>query len=488
MWSRGAAPRGETIAARPPCRPTRPLRRTRPPAPRAPGARPARRAGGGVQQPDRPPVAAVGGLGLDAGLAPGRAQLSRQPVGGPALARRRRRALEGGELADHPLDEGAAHSGGTLGQASVIPRPGLADPDPLQGGGMRAEEQLEGPRGIGVGDVADGQAALQRDVGGGVAGQVEGEGVGAAPPPRARARSRRRRARRTRWPRRARSRAARRPWASVGVAEALAAPEPLGQALREEACPRAPRCASHSEAAQQVVVVLVAELVGHHLEDLVARARRRSGCRRARLAWCARCRSRRRSGRWSGGWRPPGRPRPRPRRRGRPDEHLGAQLAARQPVEAVEERVDDDREEPDGDHADAPPRPRARNPPAAREAADQRQRQQPRRPRRRRRRGPPTSPRPRATGPRPGSRGPRRTARSCATASSGRPTAVSSSEIPAPAAAAPRSGRRARRSKTRRGGRSATIRTSVAPPSAMPPSPRSRCGPRKSSARSISAG
>ena len=64
---------------------------------------------GGVQEPDRPPIAPVGRLGLDPGLASGGAQLGGHHLRAPALPLGCRGALERAELADHPLDQGAAH-------------------------------------------------------------------------------------------------------------------------------------------------------------------------------------------------------------------------------------------------------------------------------------------------------------------------------------------------------------------------------------------
>src|SRR6185503_450801 len=57
-----------------------------------------------VQEPERPPVAAVCPLLLHAHVAAAdRAELVREPLAGAALATRRRAALVRGQLADHPL-------------------------------------------------------------------------------------------------------------------------------------------------------------------------------------------------------------------------------------------------------------------------------------------------------------------------------------------------------------------------------------------------
>ena len=160
-----------------------------------------------------------------------------------------------------------------------------------------------------------------------------------------------------------------------------------------------------------------------------------------------------------------------------------------QRLELVEERVDHHGEEPDRSRPRTPPRQRAGHPPAPAEAAHERQRQRPadRRegggePRRLR-------PRPQPRSARTGSRGPRRCARSCA-----RPRRAAArsrraaSEIPAPTAAPPSSGRRARRSSSRRGGRSERSARVSPIRQPEPGHDQERWWLRKSSARSSCAG
>ena len=102
---------------------------------------------GGVQQAERPPVAAVGPLLLDADLAAGGAELACEPLRRPPLALGRRRALDRRRARGPPALSGPAHHG--AGQTSARGTPGLADPDPLERRGMRAEQHVEQSGGSG---------------------------------------------------------------------------------------------------------------------------------------------------------------------------------------------------------------------------------------------------------------------------------------------------------------------------------------------------
>jgi hypothetical protein len=83
---------------------------------RAPAAQHPRAGDGarGAQQPERPPVAAVDALLLDARVQAGLAQALGDPLRGLALALRGRGTLDGREVADVRLDLGAlgGHGGG----------------------------------------------------------------------------------------------------------------------------------------------------------------------------------------------------------------------------------------------------------------------------------------------------------------------------------------------------------------------------------------
>ena len=363
--------------------------------------------------------------------------------------------------------------------------PRLADADPLERGRDGCRTAVEQPRRVGVGDVAEREAALELDEAARVAGQVEREGVGARlhlarEHVGGAAERRARRARpRARWP------AARPGPACAAVAEPVAAREALGQRLDEERArgrdEREPR-----EPAQQVVVLLVAELVRHHEPHLVAREvvdqvvveHHPLGVAEPAHVGVHRA--------WCGGSRRPGRPRPRPRPpRSASSSTSRAERARRQRLELVEDRVDHDREEPDGDHAEAPRSPRPGRPPVAREAPDQRQRQRAAGGRRRPRRCPPPWPRRRPSRARTGSRG-RRRARACA-----HPGARSAGRSPRAAARCrprrPRrpgaAARRAARAAAAAGARRA--RASVPDADAQPREPQDRAAAlRKSSARS----
>ena len=112
-----------------PRRPTRRRRRRRPRAPRRRGARRARPAGRrGVGHP-----AATSTCRGRAPARPGpRTQLAQpggDPLRGRALSVGGGGALQGGELADHPLDRASRIGGGKL----VLALLGLPDPDPLGG-------------------------------------------------------------------------------------------------------------------------------------------------------------------------------------------------------------------------------------------------------------------------------------------------------------------------------------------------------------------
>ena len=178
---------------------------------------------------------------------------------------------------------------------------------------------------------------------------------------------------------------------------------------------------------------------------------RRSGCRRARPAWCGRDRRRRRC---------PARPSTRvhpvdladvhPGTVGEP-QHLGAQLAARKRLEAVEQRVDDDRILR-GDIAAAASRGPRRAPTSCAESGGSAPSppgpRSPRRPPTRRRLRDVHEPRPADWVDRPKS-----TARSCASSQRQLDEATVTREMPAAAAAEPSSGRaRASAARTRRGG------------------------------------
>ncbi len=80
--------------------------------------------GGGVQQPQGPPVAAVGAFGLDAHVArAGSLELDLQPLGRAPLPLVRGGPLVGRELSYHPLDQGAALGHGSLPALNASPIP-----------------------------------------------------------------------------------------------------------------------------------------------------------------------------------------------------------------------------------------------------------------------------------------------------------------------------------------------------------------------------
>ena len=176
------------------------------------------------------------------------------------------------------------------------------------------------------------------------------------------------------------------PGLTLRVAEPVAARECLGEPLRQEGAGRRHQ-REPGEPAQQVVVLLVAQLVRDHAAAPRRAGSRRSGCRRARRAWSGRGRSRTRSPRSCGGSRRRGRPRPRRLRPRRPARSTSWRTGpAGSLLEVVEDRIDHDRPEPDRDHAEGDDHAGGRRPPVAPEAADQHQREQRRRRRRRRRR------------------------------------------------------------------------------------------------------
>ena len=361
----------------------------------------------GVQDAERPPVAAVGRLLLDARLAAGGAQLLGEPLRRLCA---RPRTPTGGRCPPAGARLALAGPVASARVRLVLARPGLADPDPLQRRGMGAEEQraaAAGGRGRRCSRTA--MSPLQRDVGGGVAREVERELVRArlhrprelvAGDPDREGHERHRQGERGQ---RGRS------GAPVRVVEALAPAEALGQPLGQQACPRAPRGrARRARAAgrrwcwwpSSWATTWSTWSRGSALDQVVVEHHPLAS---------ARARSRRRSRRWSGGWRPRGRPGPRPRR---PCAPARAPAIAAAPAGSGSNLLKSGSITTGKSQTVTTPMRhhghRARHPPAAAEAAHERQRRAPRPPPQRRPRGPPTWPRRRATAPSPGWRGPRR--------------------------------------------------------------------------------
>ena len=327
-----------------------------------------RREGGhGVQQAERPPVAAAPALLLHPDSAAARgAELAREPVGRAALALRRRGALVGSKLAHDALDQGLAGHGRR--QITQRRRPPRIRSAPWSSGGCRtAGERARadpGPRRCGS---VMRRSNFTKSVG--IARQLEGKRVG---PGLNRPRQRIRRYPEAE-PRQRHGQGDRR---QPGRCAQLAARKALGEGLREER-PGGRHQREPREAAQQVVVLLVAELVGHHHAHLVARELVDQVVvedHPLAVAEADHVRVRRAG--------PAARVDPVDLAHVHPGpvgqlEHVAAQLARLQLVELVEDRVDHDRVEPDGHDPVGDHEHGARRPPVAREPAHERDRDQP---------------------------------------------------------------------------------------------------------------